>query len=144
VDRALEIEGLLLRVTDRPRPVVTTDGDVDAARPIDRERTRQLFEEAFRLESATDLAFAWRPESAVSRLMWNYPAILKHLMLADLAAGDEGAARRAAERAIALLTFHEELGAERDAVIDELVRYWEARVPGHPLHVPDRPIDGGS
>jgi hypothetical protein len=57
-------------------------------------------------------------------------------MMAHLEAGDEASARWAAETAIALLAFHEELGEERNATIDELVRYWASRVPGAPLALP--------
>jgi tetratricopeptide (TPR) repeat protein len=120
-DRELEIEGLLWRVTRQGK-------DRSAGEPaINADRTRTLFQEAFRLESATDLGYSWTPESAIRPLMTNYPAVLTKLAGAGAEKGDLETVRFALEKAIRIMDFH-----GNTDWLKKTAEYWKELDPDNP------------
>jgi hypothetical protein len=101
------MEGLLWRVHKDPVPAAS--GAEDAV-PIDAAKTLDLFQNQFRVDSATDLGYPLGPTSSVSRLMINYAAVLQSAatVLVDAKSGDPADLRYALGKAIEILKFHGE------------------------------------
>jgi hypothetical protein len=119
-DRHQELEGMLLRVTEEPR----REG-ADDEPGLNAARTYRLFRDEFRLDSATDLAYPWSPESAVRRIMTNYPAVLRILATEAGQRGDRDRVAFALRRAIHILDFHGDRETAR-----KLAQYWKELDPG--------------
>ncbi len=117
-DRHLEIEGILFRVEKEPKRGDDEEPGIDAA------RTSELFREGFRLESATDLAYPWSPDSAVRHIMKNYPAVLRVLATDAGERGDRAQVAFALRSAIEILDFHDDQGT-----VKQLARYWKELDP---------------
>lgn len=109
----LRLEGLLFRVTSEQLAVAEEGAAVDA------DRTLDLFRNTFRLDSATDLGYDWRPGNAAGLLVMNYVAVLRRVATQKAEAGDLGDASYALREAIMLADFHGD--AE---MVQELAAYW--------------------
>ncbi len=112
----LEIEGMLFRVKAEKQK--TTEGEETG--PINALKTLQLFRDDFRLDSATDMAYPWEPNSSVGNLMINYPAVLQQAAEARARAGDLGGVRYAMKTAIDILRFH-----GKTEMVQAAVAYWK-------------------
>ncbi len=122
------IEGLLWRVMpDSWEPPQGSDRE----KPIEGPRTLDLFRNAFRLDSATDLAYPWGPKSSVGMLMTNYPALLQAAAADAAGRGDLAEAGYALGMALEILDFH----GEKDKA-KAMAKYWKEIDPG--AKVPDR------
>lgn len=112
----LEIEGMLWRVTAQ----MQKQPEGEKYMPVDASKTLRLFREDFRLDSATDLGYAWGPASSAGKLMINYPATLQQAAQARAKAGDLEDVRYAMTTAIEILRFHGQL--EMAAAAE---KYWK-------------------
>jgi len=119
-DRQLEIEGLLLRVTRAPKRA-------DGEHSVNLDKTLRLFREEFRLESATDLAYPWTPDSAIRPLMTNYPAVLRLVAARSADGGDLESARYALREAMEVLEFH-----DYREMMGKMAEYWKELDPRNP------------
>jgi hypothetical protein len=126
----LRIEGLLWRV---PGPDEAGRSDLEfgpaseEAPPVDIERTRVLFADRYRLESATDLSFAWQRNNSVARLMDNYHAVLFRLAFASAETGDTATMRSAFARGLEIAAFH-----GREETVATMAGYWQKLDPENP------------
>ncbi len=112
----LKIEGLLLRVQKQTRPKGEKCCDYD----LDLAKTLGLFRDELRLESATDLAYPWKPESAIRPLMTNYAAVLKMVAVESAEKGDLETVRYALGEAIRIMDFHGNVDFVR-----KMAEYWK-------------------
>jgi len=120
--RRLELEGLLWRV--KPEPA---DPEDELGFDTNRERTRQLFAEAFRYDSATDFSFAWPQHSCLISLMYNYGAVLTRVAFACAEAQEVDAMRHAFRKALTIWDFH----GDRQSVAS-MAEYWQQLDPENP------------
>jgi len=121
VDR-LRLEGLLCRVAREPIP-----GASEEAPPVDTPRTLALFQDDFRLDSATDLAYDWQTGNSAARLVRNYIAILRLVATNEAEAGDLDDARYALREAISIAAFHGDTETTH-----KLATYWKELEPDNP------------
>jgi hypothetical protein len=124
---ALEIEGLLWRVTRDPKPQASAEEGKEEEPRVDVQRTLDLYRNQFRLESATDLAFPWTPTAAASMLIKNYPAVLIPTASAAAEKGDIEDARFALRESIRILDFH----GDKEKV-KWVAGYWKKIDPDNP------------
>ncbi len=117
---ARELEGILWRVRKEPRPVQEEEAEPALA----LTKTLRLFRQDFRLDSATDLAFTWRPNCALRPLMMNYSAVLRLAGSRCAEAADRECVRFALGKAIHILDFH-----GQTSKVKELARYWKKLDP---------------
>ncbi|MBM4130012.1 hypothetical protein FJ250_03155 [bacterium] len=121
----LVLEGVLWRVAtaaaDPARPVDASDPATDVT------TSHRLFEDTYRLESATDLAYDWERNNSVRALMDNYISALFRLAVAAGKAGEEAMMRAAFRRGLELARFH-----GRDDLAASLRNYWRKLDPGNP------------
>jgi hypothetical protein len=117
---ARELEGILWRVQKRPRPAP----EEKSAPALALAKTLRLFRRDFRLDSATDLVFPWRPDCAVRPLLMNYTAVLQLAGSKCAEEGDRDCVRFALAKAIRILDFHGQTGK-----VKELARYWKELDP---------------
>jgi hypothetical protein len=118
-DQALELEGLINRVKAEPKRQGEDDGCV-----MNVAKTHRLFRDEFRLDSATDLAYPWSRESAITRIMQNYPAVLRVLATEAGERGDLDVAAFALRRAIRILDYH-----GQTEMVKKLAKYWKELDP---------------
>lgn len=118
--RVVELEGLLLRVLPDP-----ATGDPEQDRRVAGERTLELLQKQFRLDSATSLTLQWREGSSARRLMRNYPAVLSMTAADRAARGDLEGVKYCLDVALRILEFHHydqaaaQLRDYRDRVISQ-------------------------
>lgn len=118
----LRIEGIVWRLT-RERQGRRPDDEP----AIDAARTVGLFRGAFRLDSATDPAHSWGGTDAATRILGNYPAVLRIVATDAAARGDVETVRYAMRTALPLLKTYGE--AELAA---KFAAYWKELEPGNP------------
>ncbi len=116
------LEGLLWRIVAEPQ---ATAGGMDLG--TDLPRTWRLFQDAFRLESATDLSFPWPRFKSIAALMQNYTAVLTRVAAAAGEEGDTEVMRDAFRHAAQLAAFH-----GREGTVATLVEYWRRLDPDNP------------
>jgi hypothetical protein len=119
------MEGLLGRVIAEPAAQAGDHVDGDGGTDVDRTRT--LFESAYRLDSASDRGFDWKRNNSVRALAKNYQSVLFRLAVAAGQAGDQASMRSAFRRGIELATFH---GDTETATAMQV--YWASLDPGNP------------
>jgi tetratricopeptide (TPR) repeat protein len=124
VQRPLALVGLVYEV--RPG----TGPDPAPGWTFDEPRTDSLLTHVYRLQSATDFAYAWSEESPASGLVMNYFGTYYRLAEARAAAGDLPGVRRALGSAIDLLRFHPELRHRGDKnLLVQMLDYWQKQDP---------------
>jgi hypothetical protein len=121
----LRLEGILWRVL--PGPAANDGGDP----PVALDRTLALLRNDFRLDSATDRAFAWERAGAVRNLMQNYPAALRLVATRAAEQGDLAGVRLALGRAARILRFH-----GQDDTLEQVMAYWNEIDPDRPGRAP--------
>lgn len=118
----LRIEGVVWRLT--PERQGRKPDDEPA---IDAARTVGLFRGAFRLDSATDPAHPWGETDAATKILGNYPAVLRIVATDAAARGDVETVRYAMRTALPLLRTYGE--AELAA---KFAAYWKELEPANP------------
>lgn len=121
----LVLEGVLWRVAPAEADPVNPGDAADPA--TDLETSHRLFEEIYRLESATDLGYDWQRNNSVRALMDNYVSVQLRLAVAAGKAGREEIMRTAFRRGLDLARFH-----GRDDLAASLRSYWRRLDPGNP------------
>lgn len=123
--RPLVLEGVLWRVATAESGTLSPGDIADPA--TDVQTSHRLFEEAYRLESATDLAYDWQGNNSVRALMDNYASVQFRLAVAAGKAGEHKIMRAAFRRGLELARFH-----GRDELAASLRDYWRRLDPGNP------------
>lgn len=123
--RPLVLEGVLWRV-EAAEAAPLTPGDV-ADPATDVQASHRLFEEAYRLESATELGYDWQLNNGVRALMDNYVSGLFRLAVAAGKAGEQKIMRTSFRRGLELARFH-----GRDDLAASMADYWRRLDPGNP------------
>lgn len=122
--QTLRMEGILWRVVTNPSAPSPGPKDRDAG--TDVTRTSEMFEDYYRLDSASDHSFNWQRNNAVRALAENYISTLFRLAVAAGQSGDQARMRSAFRRGVALATFHGNI-EQRDAML----AYWSRLDPNH-------------
>ncbi|MBK8164999.1 MAG: hypothetical protein IPK64_03430 [bacterium] len=121
----LVLEGVLWRVAAAAAgpggPGDTTDPATDV------KASHRLFEDLYRLESATDLGYDWERNNSVRALMDNYISAQFRLAVAAAKAGEQAMMRAAFRRGLELARFH-----GRDELAASLRSYWRKLDPANP------------
>ena len=118
---ARRIEGVLWRVIPAPEK---PSGEGDQG--VDLPRSQELFATGYRLDSATDLAFAWERNGSVRHMMGNYEAVYFRMAIAAAEAGDTSAMRAAFAAGLRLAAFH-----AKEETIATMAGYWLELDPDH-------------
>jgi len=121
-EQTLEIEGILWRVK-RER----AEAESEETPLVNVAKTLRLFRDDFRMDSATDLAFDWRPEAAATRILRNYPATLRLAATRSAEAGNIEGVRYSLREAIQILDFQ----GSKD-MVRSFVEYWKKLDPENP------------
>jgi len=117
--RDLVLEGTLYRVMPEP-----FDKNGGSQPEVDGARTVQLMRDEFRLDSATDFAFAWSSHSATACLMSNYAAILVRMAHWCAQQDDAATMRWAFRQALAIWSFH-----DQPQMVSAMAKYWQELDP---------------
>jgi hypothetical protein len=120
-DQGQELEGLLWRVTREPGPEADDEPRINASRSL------RLFREEFRLDSATDFTYDWRPEAAATMLLRNYPALLRVIATKKAEEGALSDVRFALGEAVRMLEFQ-----GNEEMRKALAKYWKELDPDNP------------